>query len=237
MHSKLVFSGGLVAAALFVAACGTASTGAYGQPPATPSVAPVVSPSASPTPVSPTPKVATGTKIGDWTLQAFDLTQDKQPPKLSLDQGTGLVTNQSPTITGSVIDNLSGVALLQARKVQRRAAAIGFEYATTADAFGDLESELRELSSELGDEPEPEREPLDSIVGEIGDVLFACVNVARRYNCDPELALRAATARFRERVECAERLAGAEGVVFRAAGTPEQEHYYQAAKQSLREGM
>jgi len=127
-------------------------------------------------------------------------------------------------------------ALLQARKVQRRAAAIGFEYATAADAFGDLESELRELSSELGDEPEPEREPLASIVGEIGDVLFACVNVARRYNCDPELALRAASARFRERVECAERLADADGVVFRAAGMPDQEHYYQAAKQSLREG-
>jgi MazG family protein len=127
-------------------------------------------------------------------------------------------------------------ALLQARKVQRRAAAVGFEYATAADAFGDLESELRELRAELGEEPEPEREPEAAIVGEIGDVLFATVNVARRHNCDPELALRAATARFRERVECAERLADAEGVVFRAAGMAEQEHYYQAAKQSLREG-
>ena len=95
---------------------------------------------------------------------------------------------------------------------------------------------MRELRAELGDEPEPEREPLAAIVGEIGDVLFACVNVARRYNCDPELALRAATARFRERVELAERLAEAEGVAFRAVGTPEQEHYYQAAKRSLREG-
>jgi MazG family protein len=127
-------------------------------------------------------------------------------------------------------------ALLQARKLQRRAAAVGFEYATAADAFGDLESELRELRAELGDEPEPEREPQAAIVGEIGDLLFATVNVARRYNCDPELALRAASARFRERVEWAERVAEAEGVVFRAAGTPEQEHYYQAAKQSLREG-
>jgi MazG family protein len=127
-------------------------------------------------------------------------------------------------------------ALLEARKVQRRAAAIGFEYASAADAFGDLESEFRELRAELGEEPEPEREPLAAIVGEIGDVLFATVNVARRYNCDPELALRAATARFRERVEVAERLADAEGVAFRAAGTPEQEHYYQAAKRSLREG-
>jgi uncharacterized protein YabN with tetrapyrrole methylase and pyrophosphatase domain len=127
-------------------------------------------------------------------------------------------------------------ALLEARKVQRRAAAIGFEYATAADAFGDFESEVHELRAELGDEPPPEREPLSAVMGEIGDVLFACVNVARRHNCDPELALRAATARFRERVEVAERLAGADGVVFRAAGMPEQEHYYQAAKRSLRDG-
>jgi MazG family protein len=129
-------------------------------------------------------------------------------------------------------------ALLEARKVQRRAAAIGFEYATAADAFGDLESEVGELRAEVGDGPgpEPEREPLSAVAGELGDVLFACVNVARRHNCDPELALRAATARFRERVERAERLAGAEGVVFRTAGMPQQEHYYQAAKRSLREG-
>ena len=73
------------------------------------------------------------------------------------------------------------------------------------------------------------------MAGELGDVLFACVNVARRHNCDPELALRAATARFRERVELAERLADAEGVAFRAVGTPQQEHYYQAAKRSLRD--
>jgi uncharacterized protein YabN with tetrapyrrole methylase and pyrophosphatase domain len=128
-------------------------------------------------------------------------------------------------------------ALLEARKVGRRAAAVGFDYATAADAFGDLERELGELRAELPDEPEAEREPLPAIVGEIGDVLFACVNVARRLNCDPELALRAASARFRERVELAERLADAEGVLFRAAGTPQQEHYYQAAKRSLREGQ
>jgi nucleoside triphosphate diphosphatase len=129
-------------------------------------------------------------------------------------------------------------ALLEARKVQRRAAAIGFEYATAADAYGDLESELRELRAELaGPEPEPEREPLSAVAGELGDVLFACVNVARRHNCDPELALRAATARFRERVELAERTAASDGVAFRAAGMPQQEHYYQAAKRSLRESQ
>jgi MazG family protein len=126
--------------------------------------------------------------------------------------------------------------LLEARKLQRRAAAIGFDYATTAEAFGDLEGEVEELRAEVRGRPEPEaeREPRPEVVGEIGDVLFACVNVARRHNCDPELALRAASARFRERIELAERLADAEGVAFRAVGTAQQEHYYQAAKQSLR---
>ena len=131
-------------------------------------------------------------------------------------------------------------ALLEARKVQRRAAAIGFEYASTAAGVRrSRRARSRELRSRARRraEPEPEREPLAAVVGEIGDVLFACVNVARRYNCDPELALRAATARFRERVELAERLAEADGVTFRAAGMPEQEHYYQAAKRSLREGQ
>jgi MazG family protein len=126
--------------------------------------------------------------------------------------------------------------LLEARKLQRRAAAIGFDYASAAEAFGDLGGEVEELRAELSEQPEPEaeREPRPEVVGEIGDVLFACVNVARRHNCDPELALRAASARFRERVELAERLAESEGIAFRAVGTAQQEHYYQAAKQSLR---
>jgi MazG family protein len=129
--------------------------------------------------------------------------------------------------------------LLEARKLQRRAAAAGFDYAAAADAFGDLESELAELRAELRGQPEPEaeREPRPAVVGEIGDVLFACVNVARRHNCDPELALRAASARFRARIELAERLADGEGVAFRAVGMVQQEHYYQAAKQSLRKSQ
>jgi MazG family protein len=95
-------------------------------------------------------------------------------------------------------------ALLHARKVQRRAAAVGFEYSDTAGAFADLEDELAELKHELD-------EHSDRQAGELGDVLFACVNVARRLGVDPELELRRATARFVARVEEAERLAAAEG--------------------------
>ena len=73
-------------------------------------------------------------------------------------------------------------ALLYARKLQRRAAAIDFEYPDTAGALADLDDELRELKeahAEAG-EPSPESEPDPHVFEEVGDVLFAAVNVARR---------------------------------------------------------
>ena len=53
--------------------------------------------------------------------------------------------------------------------------------------------------------------PTRALFDEVGDLLFAAVNVARKLHVDPELALRAATDRFRDRVEAAERLAAADG--------------------------
>jgi hypothetical protein len=53
-----------------------------------------------------------GQEVGDWTLAVFNPTQDTVPPKLVLNQASGLVTNTDPTITGDVTDNLSGVASL-----------------------------------------------------------------------------------------------------------------------------
>jgi hypothetical protein len=59
--------------------------------------------------------LATGQQVGDWTLNAFNLSQDTVPPKIVLNQNSDLVTNQDPTITGIVSDNLSGVAALTAQ--------------------------------------------------------------------------------------------------------------------------
>jgi MazG family protein len=123
-------------------------------------------------------------------------------------------------------------ALLYARKVQRRAAAINFEYPDTQGAFADLADEVRELKeavAELG-VAEPETEPHPHVFEEMGDVFFAAVNVARRLNVDPELALRSMTGRFRERVERAERLAADEGRVFAELGLEEQDGYFDRAK-------
>jgi MazG family protein len=122
-------------------------------------------------------------------------------------------------------------ALLLARKVQRRAAAVGFEYPDLDGAIVDLESELEELRAEIRDEPPPETEPDPRVAAELGDVLFACVNVARRLNVDPELELRAATARFVARIEQAESLAAAEGRRWTELPVEEQDAYFDRAKE------
>jgi MazG family protein len=117
-------------------------------------------------------------------------------------------------------------ALLHARKAQRRAAAVGFEYPDVAGALADLEGELAELKAELHD-GSPERR-----AAELGDLLFACVNVARRLDADPELELRQATGRFVARVEEAERLAAAEGRTWTELDLADQDRYFDLAKET-----
>jgi nucleoside triphosphate diphosphatase len=127
-------------------------------------------------------------------------------------------------------------ALLYARKVQRRAAAIGFEYPDTAGALADLEDELHELKEALAKagDAAPETEPAPHVFEEMGDVFFAAVNVARRLNVDPELALRTMTRRFVDRVERAEGFAAAEGKSFAELELDEQDRYFDRAKEEFR---
>jgi nucleoside triphosphate diphosphatase len=126
-------------------------------------------------------------------------------------------------------------SLLFARKVQRRARAVGFEYPDVDGAIADLDDELRELKeaiAEAGGEPPPETEPDPHVFEELGDVLFASVNVARRLNVDPELALRAMSERFVARVERAEQLAAGEGKRWTELELNEQDRYFDLAKEA-----
>ena len=108
-------------------------------------------------------------------------------------------------------------ALLYARKLQQRARAVGFEYPDVHGALADLDDEVRELKADL--------DP-----SELGDVLFAAVNVARHLGVDPELELRQASRRFVERVERAAALAAVEGKEFAGLDLAEQDRYYDLAK-------
>lgn len=120
---------------------------------------------------------------------------------------------REPGLFGEVPDNLPGP--LYARKVQRRAASSGFDFDHVP--YEAVRAELDEL--EAADDREAR-------FHEVGDVLFAAVNLARKLKVDPELALRAASDRFRARVEGAEGLAASDGRDWDDLGTEEQLAYY-----------
>jgi len=123
-------------------------------------------------------------------------------------------------------------SLLYARKVQRRAATVGFDYPDVEGALADLGDELSELREALGTAPEAaaETEPDPHVFEEVGDVLFAAVNVARRLNVDPELALRGTSDRFVARIGRAAALAEEEGRTWTDLRLDEQDRYFDRAK-------
>jgi MazG family protein len=126
-------------------------------------------------------------------------------------------------------------ALLHARKVQRRAAAAGYDWPDLAGPLAKVREQLDELASAIADagEPAPESESDPDVAHELGDLLFTVVNLARRLNVDPELALRATTRRFTRRVELAAELAGAAGEDWRRLGLDAQDAWYERAKKEL----
>jgi MazG family protein len=127
-------------------------------------------------------------------------------------------------------------ALLQARKVQRRAAAAGYDWPDLSGPLAKVHEELAELdeATAVAGPVAPETEPDAAVFHELGDLLFTVVNVARRLNVDPELALRATSSRFVARVERAIELARAAGEDWRTLGLDEQDRWYDQAKEQLR---
>ena len=127
-------------------------------------------------------------------------------------------------------------ALVLAKKVQRRAADAGFDWADAAGPLAKVREELGELEAEVAraGEPAAETEPDARVAAEVGDLLFTAVNLARRLNVDPELALRTTTRRFVARVEHAARLAAERGEEWARLGLEEQDRYYVLAKEAAR---
>jgi XTP/dITP diphosphohydrolase/tetrapyrrole methylase family protein/MazG family protein/ATP diphosphatase len=126
-------------------------------------------------------------------------------------------------------------ALLHARKAQRRAAAVGYDWPDLAGPLAKIREELAELEHEVAraGAPAPETEPDPAVFHELGDVLFTVVNAARKLNADPELALRATTRRFTARVDAAAQLAESDGVDWRGLGLEAQDAYYERAKEAI----
>jgi len=102
-------------------------------------------------------------------------------------------------------------ALLEAEKLQDRAARVGFQWDDVAGAWEKVHEELAELKQASTEEGEAAEGARARVVEEFGDVLFALVNVARYLQVDPEQALRAANAKFRRRFRHIEARARAQG--------------------------
>jgi XTP/dITP diphosphohydrolase/tetrapyrrole methylase family protein/MazG family protein/ATP diphosphatase len=126
---------------------------------------------------------------------------------------------REPGVFGEVPENLP--APLYARKVQRRAASSGFDFPGVEGPLQSVREELDELEA-AGHR--------DQQFHELGDVLFAVVNVARKLAVDPELALRASADRFRARVSAGEELAASEGHSWNDLPPDEQLAYYARAR-------
>jgi MazG family protein len=112
-------------------------------------------------------------------------------------------------------------ALLRARRAQRRAASTGFDFPGVEGPLASVRDELVELAAATGRE---------ECFHEVGDVLFAAVNVARKLRVDPELALRAATDRFRSRLDDAVAEAARAGEQWPELDPDRQLHHYAAAR-------
>jgi len=109
----------------------------------------------------------------------------------------------------SVVDGVAIAlpALLRAAKISRRAARIGFDWPDAASVIDKIEEELDEIEDAIDDSASPA-----ALEEEIGDLLFAAANLARKLDIEPETALRRATAKFERRFRRVETLAAERAV-------------------------
>lgn len=135
---------------------------------------------------------------------------------------------QSP----SALDGVSAAypALMRAVKLQKRAARVGFDWPEIAQVLAKIEEEIVEIKDELGDSGE---RSTARIADEIGDLLFACVNLSRHLNIDPEDALRKGNIKFESRFRQVEALLAERGRSAESSNLEEMEELWQQAKRQL----
>jgi tetrapyrrole methylase family protein/MazG family protein len=128
----------------------------------------------------------------------------------------------------SVMEGIPGdlPALLYSHKVQRKAAGVGFDWPDAKGPAAKVEEELGEVLAEASTAG-PGRE---RVTAEVGDLLFAVVNLARHLGVDPEAALRGATATFRRRFSAVEGLARDRGIDLQGAGIDALDRLWEEVK-------
>ena len=167
--------------------------------------------------------------------------QEKQLKKQRLKQDNEAIEN-------SILDNVpKGMpALMYAQKLQKACAKVGFDWSDAAPVIDKVREEVEEIQQELDFKQRAQGAlktgvvPLNSgvpdnqqaIEEEIGDALFAMVNLARHCKVDADTALRNASNKFANRFKGVERLAAEQGDKLDALTLDEMEALWQQVKQS-----
>jgi ATP diphosphatase len=117
-------------------------------------------------------------------------------------------------------------ALLRAYKLSKRAARVGFDFEHAGQCADKVDEELAEVRAAASSGSSASAQVFE----EIGDLLFAAANLARKLDVDAEGALRAANAKFERRFRAMESLAAKRGQVFAELDLAAQESLWQAVK-------
>lgn len=138
--------------------------------------------------------------------------------------------SQRPAVTERFLDAVSThmPAFLEAAKLSKKAATVGFDWPGPNGLLVKLNEEICELREEV----ERSSASLDAMEDELGDLLFTTVNLARHLRLEPEFALRRANRKFRARFEHMETAAG-NVEALRTATSDELDTMWRAAKQTL----
>ncbi len=125
---------------------------------------------------------------------------------------------------GTLPEGESNSAIYRARQLQKAAAEFGFDWPSINPVFDKLEEEIAELRQAYaaGDDA--------AIAGEIGDVMFVCINIARHARINAEIALRQTNQKFVRRFEYVQQQMQAAGVAMEQRELEQMESFWQEAK-------
>ena len=108
----------------------------------------------------------------------------------------------------SILDDIPFTypALLEANKIQKKVASVGFDYKSDQECIKKIEEEIRELKTEIKNKNNKK------INEELGDLMFATLDVSRKLKLDPEIVLKKANRKFTQRWKKVEKIAKKEGL-------------------------
>jgi ATP diphosphatase len=183
-------------------------------------------------------------KTAHEVLQNWEALKKKEKARKASESAAG--SNGHESLLAGV--SCAMPALLEAAKISKRAASVGFDWPRIEDLFAKLDEEVRELKENLAKLPVPPS-PAKGVAGaqgttarpdlqsgiedEVGDLFFVLVNVARYLNVDPESALRGTNRKFRKRFERMEEACRESGQNLENLALEEMEELWQKSKSEV----